>query len=106
MIDLEVDPPPDLAIEVDITRSSLDRMGIYAGLGVSEVWRYDGQSLSIWVLEADRQYHPRAESPSFPGLRPSDVERFVGSGRITDKLRWVRELRDWVRDEFLPRRDA
>src|SRR5262245_709157 len=37
--DIHTDPPPDLAIEVDITSSSLDRMSIYATLGVAEVWR-------------------------------------------------------------------
>src|ERR1700674_3812031 len=38
-LDLRTDPPPDLAIEVDVTRSSLDRMDIYAALKVPEVWR-------------------------------------------------------------------
>lgn len=48
-IDLAIDPPPDLAIEIDITSSSVDRLGIYAVLGVPEVWRYDGESLTIIV---------------------------------------------------------
>src|SRR5262249_29254374 len=43
--DPETDPPPDLAIEVEITRSVLNRLGIYAALGVPEVWRYDGQTI-------------------------------------------------------------
>ena len=43
VLDLDVDPPPDLAIEVDITSSSLNRMEIYAELRVPEVWRYDGR---------------------------------------------------------------
>lgn len=42
-IDLTVDRPPDLAVEVEISRSVLDRMGIYAALGVPEVWRFDGR---------------------------------------------------------------
>ena len=49
-IDLLVDPPPDLAIEVDISRSSLDRMGIYAALGVPEVWRYEDGDVVAYVL--------------------------------------------------------
>src|SRR6266851_39103 len=40
-VDLRVDPPPDLAIEVDVTRSSMDRMGVYGALCVPEVWRLD-----------------------------------------------------------------
>jgi len=103
VLDLEVDPPPDLAIEVDITSSALNRMGIYAELRVPEVWRYDGQTVTMFQLQADRQYGPCAESLSFPGLRPADVERFIELGPTMDKLRWLRELRDWVRNELIPR---
>ncbi|MFB6276054.1 MAG: Uma2 family endonuclease, partial [Halothece sp.] len=46
--DLNVDSPPDLAIEIDITSSSLNRLEIYASLGVKEVWRFDGQDLLIY----------------------------------------------------------
>ena len=106
LIDLEVDPPPDLAIEVDITRSSLDRMSIYAGLGVPEVWRFDGLTLSMWGLNAESEYLPQLESLSFPGLRPADVTRFVELGRTTDKIRWAKSLREWVETDLLPRRDA
>lgn len=102
-LDLETDPPPDLAIEVDITSSSLNRMGIYAGLGVPEVWRYDGRSVRIYGLEPDGQYQTRESSRSFPGLRPEDVEHFLELGSTTDKTQWSRELRDWVRDELIPR---
>jgi Uma2 family endonuclease len=105
-IDLDVDPPPDLAIEVDITHSSLDRMAIYAGLRVPEVWLYDGRVLTIYHLDPDGHYQPRDSSLSFPHLRAADVERFVELGRTTDKLGWSRMLREWVRDEFVPRRDG
>jgi Uma2 family endonuclease len=105
VLDLDVDPPPDLAIEVDITSSSLNRMAIYAGLGVPEVWRYDGRAVTMHGLHPDGTYHALAESRSIPRDRHGDVVRFLESGRTTDKLRWARELRDWVRDEFLLRRD-
>ena len=106
VIDLEIDPPPDLAIEVDITRSSLDRMGIYAGLGVPEIWRYDGEKIAMWGLGSDRQYQHLTESLSFPWLQAADVTRFVELGRTTDKIRWARELRAWVQNEFLPRQNT
>lgn len=104
-LDLDVDPPPDLAIEVDITSSSLNRMGIYAGLRVPEVWRYDGATLTMLQLQLDGEYVPSESSTSFPGLRPADVEHFLELGQTTDKLRWARELRDWVRRELIPRAD-
>lgn len=105
-LDLEVDPPPDLAIEVDITSSSLDRMAIYAALGVPEVWRYDGRLLEMFQLDPDGGSQSAEESGSFPGLRPSDIERFLDLGRSTDKIRWAREMRAWVRNELSPRRGA
>jgi Uma2 family endonuclease len=103
-LDLEVDPPPDLAIEVDITSSSLNRMGIYAELRVPEFWRYDGRRLAIYELQADGEYRPREASISFRGLLPADVERFIELGRTTAKLRWARAIREWVRTELIPRR--
>ncbi len=105
-IDLDVDPPPDLAIEVDITHSSLDRMAIYAGLRIPEVWLYDGRVLTIYHLDPAGHYQPHDASRSFPGLRAADVERFVELGRTTDKLGWSRTLREWVRDELIPRARA
>ena len=53
-IDLNQDPPPDLVIEIDITSSSINRLDLYADLGVPEVWRYDGRCLTIYRLEAKR----------------------------------------------------
>lgn len=105
-LDLENDPPPDLAIEIDITSSSLNRMAIYAALGVPEVWRYDGQTLAINRLQPDGQYHPGETSLALPGLRPSDVERFIELGRTTDKIRWARELRGWVHQDLVRRLEA
>jgi Uma2 family endonuclease len=102
-LDLAVDPPPDLAVEVDITRSSLDRMGIYAELGVPEVWRYDGKNVTIYQRRPDGRYQLCETRRSFPGLRPADVERFLELGRTSDKILWARELRDWVHNELIPR---
>ena len=106
VLDLETDPPPDLAIEVDITRSSLNRMAIYAALGVPEVWRYDGRNVILYRLQADGRYQPSTTSRYFPGLSAADVERFIESGRTMDKVRWARELREWVRNELIPRNMA
>jgi Uma2 family endonuclease len=102
-IDLDVDPPPDLAIEVDITHSSLDRMAIYAGLRVPEVWLYDGRVLTMYHLDPAGRYQRHDSSRSFPGLRAADVERFIELGRTTDKLGWSRMLREWVREELILR---
>jgi Uma2 family endonuclease len=105
-LDLERDPPPDLAVEVDITSSSLDRMAIYAELRVPEVWRYDGRRLTIYVLQPNGRYRASPTSLSFPGLCPADVERFLERGLTTPKLQWSREIQEWAQNELLPRRNA
>ena len=104
-LDLKVDPPPDLAIEVAITSSSLNRMAIYAALGVPEIWRYDGEAVVFSQLQPGGGYLPSASSSVFRGLQPADAAHFIELGRTTDKIRWARALRDWVRDELIPRRN-
>jgi Uma2 family endonuclease len=51
-IDLTIEPPPDLAIEIDIT--SRTRFNNYQVLGVRELWRFNGTKLEINVLQAGR----------------------------------------------------
>lgn len=102
-IDLTVDPPPDLAIEIEISRSALDRMGIYAALGVPEVWRFDGEQLTIELLQPDGTYQAVPASPSLPMLPPDEVVRWVEKGMGMGQTPWLREFRDWVRAEVAPR---
>jgi Uma2 family endonuclease len=102
-LDLEVDPPPDLAIEVDITSSSLNRMGVYAGLRVPEVWRYDGHEALMHQLGANGEYHLCETSLSFPGLRAADIVRLIDLGRTVDKRQLVRAIEDFVRNELVRR---
>ncbi len=64
-LDLENDPPPDLAIEIDITSSSVNKLGIYSALGVAELWRYDGQNLKFYQL-IEGQYVECKFSIAFP----------------------------------------
>jgi Uma2 family endonuclease len=101
-IDLRVDPPPDLAIEIDITSSSLDRRGIYADLGVPEVWRFTDQTLTFHVLGDDQRYTLVPRSAAFPFVTPGDVFRFLALRSTLDENAVVREFRAWVRAEVTP----
>jgi len=105
-IDLEVDPPPDLEIEVDITSSSLDRMSIYAALRVPELWRHDGRIVAMYWLQPDGCYQPCQTSLSFPGLRAEDVARLIERGRTLPKRQWAQEIRAFVRTKLIPHRDG
>jgi len=96
-VDLSVDPPPDLAIEVEITGSWIDKLPIYAGLGVPEVWRYDGKALRVEVLQADATYAGQTQSRAFPFLPLADIPRFLDQRDATDETTWIRSFREWVR---------
>jgi Uma2 family endonuclease len=99
--DIERDPPPDLVIEIDISRSSLSRLPIYAALGVQEVWRFDGETLFIYELQ--NGIHERVEeSSAFPYLPPSEVVRFLRESDTLDETTLIRSFRTWVRENVLP----
>jgi Uma2 family endonuclease len=68
-VDLRVDPPPDLVLEVDVTRSSIPKRPIYAALGVPEVWHWNHDVLEVLRLDENGQYQPSqasVELPRFP----------------------------------------
>lgn len=92
-IDLAVDPPPDLAIEIDITSSSLNRIDIYAALGVPEVWRYDGDRLVIHSLRSDGGYEIITRSRAFPQIPAAEIERQLDRRNETDELTWLNQFR-------------
>ncbi len=96
-IDLTVDPPPDLVIEVDITNSSLNKLPIYAQIGVLEVWRHDGQRLVIFRLES-RQYVEAAASGVLPPVTGADLSSLVEQGTRLTRPVWMRNVREWARE--------
>jgi Uma2 family endonuclease len=97
-LDLRRDPPPDLAIEVDVTHSSLDRLGIYAALKVPELWRLDGDRLTFYVLQPDGTYKKADRSQSFPQVTPADLLRFLQQARRAgDENAVIRRFRNWIR---------
>lgn len=69
--DSSVDPPPDVAIEIDITSGSLAKLPAYAALGVPEVWRFDGEAMRFYKL-AGENYEPVQTSVAFPVLTAED----------------------------------
>lgn len=96
-IDLRSDPPPDLAIEVDISASSLDQLSIYASLGVPEVWLYDGVSLQVYHLEADGSFVQKTHSAAFPFLPLDEVQHQLARRDETDETTWIRTFQAMVK---------
>jgi Uma2 family endonuclease len=96
-IDLSLDPPPDLVIEVDITSSSLDKFSIYAQTGIHEIWRHDGERLAIFELRG-KEYVEVAESRTLPPLTSEALSRFIEESSSLDIVTWMRQVREWSRD--------
>ncbi|MBD2299299.1 Uma2 family endonuclease [Nostoc sp. FACHB-87] len=98
-LDLETDPPPDLAIEVDITSSSVNKFNIYAALGITELWRYNGQNLKFYQL-LEGQYIECEFSIAFPIVSVRDVSRFIEQSKTMGEIALLKLFRAWVRSQL------
>lgn len=95
-MDLAVYPPPDLAVDSDVT--SKTTLNAYTAVGVPEVWIYTDYQLSIYILQSN-SYVESKMSPTFPNLPinervPQLVQKAINEG--TSQM--LRELRAWLRD--------
>ncbi|MBW4570361.1 MAG: Uma2 family endonuclease [Tolypothrix carrinoi HA7290-LM1] len=98
-IDLTQDPPPDLVVEIDITSSSENRFQVYADIGVPEIWRYDGKSFRINILQ-NQEYVTVERSLAFPNLPIAEISNFLQQVGQKDYLELVREFRDWIKSQI------
>ncbi len=97
-IDLETMPPPDLVLEVEVSRAALPRMSIYADLGVPEVWRFNGQVLSVhWLDGKDDVEHDRSQA--FPLFNPACLVSFWNR-RHEGEAVILRDFQVWVREQI------
>ena len=96
-IDLAVEPPPDLAIEIDIT--SRTRLNNYQELGVGELWRFNGTKLEINLLR-EGQYVRASESPHFPGFPLAEaLPQYLERSKIEGRNKIMKAFRAWVREQ-------
>lgn len=98
-IDLAVDPPPDLAVEIDTTYSSIDKMAVYAELKVPEVWRWRNGKLIINIL-TDTGYVESETSLAFGSFPVRELSRFVRLDSDKGENARMREFRAWVRSQL------
>lgn len=97
-INLPVDPPPDLVLEVEYSRSAINKLRLYESMGVPEFWRYDGRVLSIYTLDKE-QYQPCENSPTFAPIVVSEIPRFIEETKKIGEVAMVRSFRAWVRQQ-------
>ncbi len=106
-LDLSHQLPPDLLVEVALSKSQIDKLPIYAMLGIPEVWRYITTAgdemlkgnLSIYELQGDT-YSERRQSTAFPFLSASRVLEFMEQSDSLSLATALRLLRAWVQEQL------
>jgi len=98
-IDLAIDPPPDLVVEVDITSPSISKLPMFAEFEVPEVWRFDRERLSILRLRGS-SYEEVDISEVFPGASAAAMSQLIEQGKSLGRIGWLRLVRAWARERF------
>ena len=92
-VDLTIDLPPDLVIEVEITSSAIRKLKLFAAMGVPEVWRHDGERLEMFALKGS-QHRPIEASQSLPGLNPLVIDAILAKRFDCGETKLIREYRN------------
>lgn len=100
-IDLAFDPPPDLVIEVEYSRSAINKLNLYATIGVSEFWRYNGKILKIYRLNG-KQYSEVDFSPTFPSIPVKEIPQFIQAAKKDGEIATTKSFRALVRSLLPP----
>ena len=95
---LDQDPPPDLALEIDVTSKSLSRFPIYARLGVPEIWCYDSGELKIYQLDG-QEYIEVKTSSIFPTLPIQEIPGLIEKYRYSGRLSLRKAVRAWAKEK-------
>ena len=96
-LDLDVDPPPDLMIEVDITSPLVPKLPIYAALRVPEIWHWQNDSLHVLVLQEVGEYAEQNDSLALPGFPFCEAVSVIERRHTADENSLIRQFREWIR---------
>lgn len=111
-IDLAIDPPPDIVLEVEYSKSKIDKLSLYAAMKIPEFWRYNGNNLRIYTLNSvlnennqyankyTNQYAEVETSPTFPNIVVKEISRFIQESQVIGQLAAKRAFRDWVKQQL------
>jgi Uma2 family endonuclease len=94
-LDFSIDPPPDIAVEVDIHHDSTDSDAIYAALGVSEIWRYDEWAMTIYQLQ-EGEYVVAETSRALPMLNGEILTEYVNRMRQDGEFKALLAFDEWL----------
>lgn len=97
-IDLSVDPPPELIVEVDITHGSLSKFPILAAIGVEEIWRFDGEDVFFYRLE-NEDYKQVAESVCLPRVKSEIVTELLFAAEEMKRSEWLKLVHQTIENK-------
>jgi Uma2 family endonuclease len=95
-INLAIDPPPDLVVEIDLTNRAINKLQLFAALGIREVWCFQSGELQIFVWNSG-MYSRSSVSSILQGVDSSEVTTLILSSRETPMLLWLETARVWAR---------
>lgn len=96
-VNLDFDPPPDLTIEIDVKHSSLNRMSIFAAIGIPEVWRYDGAKLIIYLLK-NKEYKFSETSLAIPLAESRRLSELIEAGKIASRKEFLSQIENYSKE--------
>lgn len=94
-LDLTIDPPPDLVIEVEITSPAIKKLNVFAAMGVPEVWRHDGEQLRVFRLLND-DYHEQNMSSALPSFPITLAQALISQRRHRGEVSLLKEFRSQI----------
>ncbi len=93
--DLSIDPPPDLVLETEMSRSAINKLELFASMGVPEIWRCDGQRVTIFVLDRNH-YRESSTSLAIPVLTSDVLTGFLLESRSMLSPDWFQMVSEWA----------
>ncbi|NET56547.1 MAG: hypothetical protein F6K47_10355 [Symploca sp. SIO2E6] len=81
---------------VEYSRSKIDKLSLYAAMGIPEFWRYNGTVLRIYQLKSG-EYQESDSSLAFPGVSIKEIPKFIQESRKVGEVTSTRNFRNWVR---------
>ena len=97
-IDLSIDPPPDLAVEVEVTSPLLSKLKIYAAIKVPEVWQWQNGRIRVLLLNDAGEYVESDDSRCLSGFPFEEMVRLIEQRHVLDKMSLLRQFREWIRE--------
>ena len=91
-LNLDIDPPPDLVIEIDVSHASLDKFPLYGAVGVAEIWRWNGEEVAIYGLDSG-EYCAREASLVLPGVRGVTLSKLMVESQRLKRTDWLKKVR-------------